>query len=330
MKELEQYIKSYMNIFLESWRNDVLSSDNMITKPLTLSQIESLIENTELIDPENDDIKILYDPDDPTLFTEAKQFSDIIDLILKAKNGEIFWADRIQMFINRKWKLYEDFKKNVKPFYVFKFDFSNVDMMSEIIRTYMNAADDYVVKSFAERWISELKQSAAAYTHSDETTFKAFFINVNPDHTAEKTTIIHEFTHYLQNVMKIYKIEDDIEVDRSKLKFLRLSEDEQESLSKILSKNEVWPYVNEVVEVLSDIYKDYKKLSSDLTPGFFAEYVMSKLTTKDIYTTDLYKEIAKRMPNYADALYVFIACIVLDIQKAEIVETLKEELTDGD
>jgi len=327
MKELEQYIKSYMNILMESWKNDVLSDKNMISKPLTLNQLESLIASTEFIDPDNDDIDILYDPDDITLFSESRYFHDIIDLILDAKNGEIFRDERILMFIDRRWKFFDRLKANVKPFYVFKFDFDDIDVLTGIIKTYMYALDDDTARSYAKKWMTRSDQSAAAYVYSSGVDFKAFFINTK--NGVSKSTVIHEFTHYLQDVLDIYKIDDSpIDVDESKLKFLGMSDEELKSLKKILVDDEIWPYANELIGVLAHVYAECKAKIKPmrLSSSMFIEYAIRTLTSEDLFDSDLYAAVQKHQPESADALYVFVACIIFNIKKAEIIESLKEEL----
>jgi len=326
MNDFKRYIKTYMNILMESWKNDVLSPANMISKPLTLDQIRMLRETAEIIDPIHDDIVILYDPDDPSLFTESRYFHDILDRIYKSPSNAVFHSDHISNFMDVKWKLYDEFVKKVKPFYVVKFNFTNVEEIKSFINTYFLCLDEETMSSEIRFWQDLLKDNFAIYLHLSGTDdFRAMIFNTNKP--IAKNTIIHEFTHYLQDVMGIFIIPDNENrpiIDVGKLAYLDLSDNDIKNLREVFVKDDFWPYVNEFIMTLKTIYDDFNK-KTKVSSSFFIDYVISTVKSTGFHTSDLFKFI--QLHKAADgSMLVFIACIVFNYHKDEVIAALKEEL----
>ena len=87
MNELKKYLNVYASILFESQQNDIISTKNMISKPLNENDLNKLITTMILINPNKDKIEILYEPDN--ILNESKNYSDILVSILNCKSGQI-------------------------------------------------------------------------------------------------------------------------------------------------------------------------------------------------------------------------------------------------
>ena len=76
MLKFKNYINAYVSILFESQQHDVISSNNMISKPLSEQDLKQLIDTMILVNPSKDNIKILYDPEN--LLNESKNYNDIL------------------------------------------------------------------------------------------------------------------------------------------------------------------------------------------------------------------------------------------------------------
>ena len=111
MFKFKNYVNAYVSILFESQQYDVISSNNMISKPLSEHDLKKLIDTMILVNPSKDNIKILYD---------LENYDYILTFILNSESGQIFNKSKIKSLLNKKWNLYKKFIPYIKPFYVFK------------------------------------------------------------------------------------------------------------------------------------------------------------------------------------------------------------------
>lgn len=320
MIKFKNYMNAYVSILFESQQHDVISSNNMISKPLSEHDLKKLIDTMILVNPSKDNIKILYDPEN--LLNESKNYSDILISILNSESGQIFNKSKIKSLLNKKWNLYKKFIPYIKPFYVFKFNFSNEEEIKIVYKTYI-AADEDILDFYSKKFVNNSGNSNGVYLHSND--FKAICLNTNKP--INISLIIHEFTHYIQDVFNYENVEFDDEFlfDENKISFLNLNKEELNVLHEIFIEDEIMPYINEFIEYLIVIINDYKKhIKVDL--NIFIEFLQkSFVNNSDIYKSELFKKYVK-ITNDLTPLYVFICCMVFNVNKNEILNKIKEEL----
>ena len=224
--------------------------------------------------------------------------------------------------LNKKWKLFKKFIPYIKPFYVFKFDFSNEEEIKRVYKTYI-AADEDVLDFYSKKFVNTFKNSNGVYLHSND--FKAICLNTSK--TINVSLIIHEFTHYIQDVFNYenIKFDDEFLFDENKISFLNLNKEELNILHQIFVENEIMSHINEFIEYLIIILKDYKKhIKIDL--DIFIEFLQkSFVNNSHIYQSELFKKYIK-ITNDLAPLYVFICCMVFNVNKNEILTKIKDEL----
>lgn len=224
--------------------------------------------------------------------------------------------------MNKKWKLFKKFIPYIKPFYVFKFDFSNEEEIKRVYKTYI-AADEDVLDFYSKKFVNTFKNSNGVYLHSND--FKAICLNTSK--TINVSLIIHEFTHYIQDVFNYenIKFDDEFLFDENKISFLNLNKEELNILHQIFVENEIMSHINEFIEYLIIILKDYKKhIKIDL--DIFIEFLQkSFVNNSHIYQSELFKKYIK-ITNDLAPLYVFICCMVFNVNKNEILTKIKDEL----
>lgn len=249
MFKFKNYVNAYVSILFESQQHDVISSNNMISKPLSEHDLKKLIDTMILVNPSKDNIKILYDPEN---------YDYILTSILNSESGQIFNKSKIKSLLNKKWNLYKKFIPYIKPFYVFKFNFSNEEEIKRVYKTYI-AADEDILDFYSKKFINNSGNSNGVYLHSND--FKAICLNTNKP--INISLIVHEFTHYIQDVFNYENVEFDDEFlfDENKISFLNLNKEELNVLHEIFIEDEIMPYLNEFIEYLIVIkYKNYKQL----------------------------------------------------------------------
>ena len=224
--------------------------------------------------------------------------------------------------LNKKWKLFKKFIPYIKPFYVFKFNFSNEEEIKRVYKTYI-AADEDVLDFYSKKFVNTSKNSNGVYLHSND--FKAICLNTSK--TINVSLIIHEFTHYIQDVFNYenIKFDDEFLFDENKISFLNLNKEELNILHQIFVENEIMSHINEFIEYLIIILKDYKKhIKIDL--DIFIEFLQkSFVNNSHIYQSELFKKYIK-ITNDLAPLYVFICCMVFNVNKNEILTKIKDEL----
>lgn len=313
MFKFKNYVNAYVSILFESQQHDVISSNNMISKPLSEHDLKKLIDTMILVNPSKDNIKILYDPEN---------YDYILTSILNSESGQIFNKSKIKSLLNKKWNLYKKFIPYIKPFYVFKFNFSNKEEIKRVYKIYI-AADEDILDFYSKKFVNNSGNSNGVYLHSND--FKAICLNTNKP--INISLIIHEFTHYIHDVFNYENVEFDDEFlfDENKISFLNLNKEELNILHEIFIEDEIMPYINEFIEHLIVIINDYKKhIKVDL--NIFIEFLQkSFVNNSDIYKSELFKKYVK-ITNDLTPLYVFICCMVFNVNKKEILNKIKEEL----
>lgn len=328
MNDLDVFLRTYLSLLIESNQNDVFSDESIISRPLSWAEIQDLIDNTILVNPDEDDIEILYDPQ--RIIKESKYFHDILDSVLNAKFDEIFDTDRILREVDAKWKMLSRLRRNVKPFYVFKFDFLDSLKIQEIIRSYIRADDEDLVKEYAEKWMKKLTNSCGAFISSKNgfNDFKAIWLNSN--RMINYALAIHEFTHYLQDILgfDLTKLRKSFRFEYDKLKFLKLNAEELEALKVkgIINEKEMMAYVNEFIEVSKTIYDDLQRSNNDkLSPKLFIEYVDVSILSDGIYSSDFYKMFSE-LSESTEPLYAYVCCMIFNLNKNRVIKRFEDEL----
>lgn len=318
--DLKRFINVYASILFESKQNDVISIKNMISYPLNEDDLKELFDTLILVNPEKDKIKILYDPND--ILNESKNYSDILVAILNSKSGTIFNESKIIQLVDKKWKYFKKISKVVKPFYVFKFDFLNKDEIKKILKTYI-AADNDILDYYSKKFIDDSGNSSGVYLHSDS--FKAICLNSGKN--INIALIIHEFTHYLQDIIKNYehvKFENDFVFDERKIKFLKLNDNELNIIYDCFAEDEIMPYINEFISYLIEIVKEYKNELS-ISNKIFIDFIQKTLISSKIYDSSFFKMYCNKTDDMIP-LYMFICCMVFNIRKNKILKKIEEEI----
>lgn len=316
MNELKKFLDVYASILFESQQGDVISSKNMISKPLNEQDLKELIDTMILVNPDKDDIEILYDPNN--LLNESKNYSDILVAILNSKSGKIFNKERIISLVNKKWYLFKNFLKVVHPFYVFKFNFLNKEDVKNVFKTYVTA-DDEILNYYGERFVNNSGDSNGVYLHSNN--FKVICLNTNKQ--INLSLIIHEFTHYIQDILNYEKVKfrKNVKFDDNKISFLNLNNDELNILNECFTENEIMPYINEFIEYLIKIFNEYNK-KLIVSPEIFIEFTLKSLLNEKIYESELFENYQK-LTNDLIPLYIFICCMVFNVKKKMILNRIK-------
>ena len=104
MLKFKNYVNAYVSILFESQQYDVISSNNMISKPLSEHDLKKLIDTMILVNPSKDNIKILYD---------LENYDYILTFILNSESGQIFNKSKIKSLLNKKWNLYKKRRKSI-------------------------------------------------------------------------------------------------------------------------------------------------------------------------------------------------------------------------
>jgi stage III sporulation protein AD len=132
-----------------------------------------------------------------------------------------------------------------------------------------------------------------------------------------KKIILHEFTHYIQNLLNVETVKVKRNFDKNKLSFLNLSNNDLNVVIKILKdKNEIIPYINEFCEDIMNVFKEYQKINEGLEWSntfieYFLKMILNSQNLKDEKLFKLYKHITN---NDLLPLYIVIGCYIFDIQ----------------
>lgn len=315
MHELKKFIDAYFKILFESSQGDVFSSDYMISKPITVADFKKAVIDAKLYDP---DEPLLYDPSKFNEISEAKFFDEIVSTIMSMKSGSGLQRSMIISKVNKDWQYYEDFKLKCQPFYVLRCHCADKKSLVDLFNHYViGDLDDSIIQLF----IKKMKNAPGAYLHQNS--FRAIILN--EDCKLNENVVIHEFTHYLQDILGIFKNDDIKSIDRAKLSYLHLNDEDLDKLLSFVTGNEMMAYIMEFIETAKKIYDAHKETIKSLNPDLFIEYINANSLSEDLSKSQLYMNFVK-FSGYAEPLLVYAACMALDIQKKTIIKMLKEEL----
>lgn len=327
MNDFEKYINTYLKLLFESKKFDIISDDNLITKPMDADDLKNILKNMIIVN--NNASKSLYFPQFNNIIHESRDFEDILIKISNVQEKKIFTKEEILSSMNVNWKYFKQFQRKVEPFYVFKFSFSNDSEIKKFYQQFFILSDEEMEVNI-NAWKKQTKNAHGVYIK--HLSFRAICLNTL--NKFQFYTIVHEFTHYLQDVLNIEKSSTQKQnyFDINKIKFLNLSNENNQLLKTIFinqKNSEINSYVNECIYVLKEIFKRYKRnvQIKNLQKDYFIEYVIKSLTSKNIHKSEIFQNYQILCDDLLP-LYVFICVLIFNINKRKTLNKLSYELNE--
>lgn len=311
--EFQTFLKVYEELIFESLKHNIksnpipnISKENLIYKPKVKNEIIKALNNINWF-YDNEDIKFLYTENIILESPGSIEYpGSLCDQILNSKNNQTFTNNQICSFINEDWKYYKKLLKFGKSIKILKFDFGDVNEIQEIFKN-----DEDILNIALEIFLNNKNANGASLYYNDLCTL---IFNIKK---YTKKTILHEFTHYIQNLLNVETVKVKKNLDKNKLSFLNLSNDDLSVVIEILKdKNEIIPYVNEFCEDIMNVFKEYQKINEGLEWSntfieYFLKMILNSQNLKDEKLFKLYKHITN---NDLLPLYIVIGCNIFDIQ----------------
>lgn len=326
MNDFEKFKNTYLAILFESSFHEFEKGNPIpyIKKPLYFPkrryEFIKALKNAKWI-YDNENIKFLYTEN---IITEAPGSIDypgtLCDKIISLKNSKVLTNKEVLSYINEDWKYYNELKEKGHSIKIFKFNFSNKEEMNK------NFNIPNLDENTKEMYVNEfLKNKNSKGSYFKFLNFSIFAFNIN----YTKKTILHEFTHYLQDILNVEKIKVKENLDKNKLKFLNLSDENLSVILEILKNgDEIIPYINEFCENVMNVFKEYQKLDKNLKweDNSFIKYFIDVLLNSNNIKNEKFFNIYKKI-NDEDILplYVVIGCFIYEIDLEKIKRIMYEE-----
>lgn len=326
MNEFKKFENAYLAILFESSLHEFKKGNKnpFIKKPLyspkTKNEFKKALKNIKWI-YDNEVIKLLYNED---IINESPGSIDypgtLCDEILFSKNYKNMTNEEVLSFINKNWKYYNELKNSGKLIKIFKFDFSD---KNDIRRNFhILNLDEEILNEFINEYFENSNSNGSFMPLGNDIVIFSF----NTKNYSKKT-ILHEFTHYLQYILNVEKINAKNSLNLKKLNFLNLSKEDNKIIINILNdENEVIPYINEFCEDVMNVFKEYiKKFKNVEWSNTFIEFfIKTLLNSEDIRNEEFFK-IYQKINNDLTPLYVTLGCFIYNIDLERIKHILYEE-----
>lgn len=329
MNSFESFKNAYLAILIESSLHEFSKGSKIpyIKKPLYLPKIKTefknALKNCHWI---KDDEKINFLYLENNIINESPGSMEypgtLCDKIFSIENYKNLSNDEVLTYIDKDWKYFNELKNHGKMIKIFKFDFSNENDIRQ--NFHMLNLDKNTLNEFVNEFLKNQDSNGSFIPLGFD--MVVFIFNTK---NYSKKTILHEFTHYIQHLLNVEKINVKGNINIKKIKFLNLSKNNVDIIIDILkNEDEIIPYINEFCEDVMNVYKEYyKNKNNKLQFGnnIFIEYFINTLLNSNNIIKEKLFKMYKKCSADLTPLYVTLCCFVYEIDLEKVKQILFKE-----
>lgn len=329
MNSFESFKNAYLAILFESSLHEFNKGNKTpyikksLYSPKIKNEFKKAFKNIHWIN-DNENINFLYLEN--AVINESPGSIEypgtLCDKIFNIENYKNLSNDEVLSYIDKDWKYFNELKEHGKLIKIFKFDFSNEDDIRQ--KFHMLNLDGNTLNEFVNENLKNQDSNGSFMPLG----FDMVIFTFNTKKYSKKT-ILHEFTHYLQYLLNVEKINVKENIDVKKMNFLNLSKNNVDIIINILkNEDEIIPYINEFCEDIMNVYKEYYQNKTDelrFGNNIFIEFFINTLLNSDNVNEEKLFKMYKKCFTDLTPLYVTLCCFIYEIDLEKVKHILFKE-----